>query len=371
MNNQILKKIIIIFSIIFLYNINIGNAAEPFIRNYDSIQDVDINKLKKYTNSIQDGSGDINVKTINVSANIADTITINSDDGHWYNGTYYQFNYLGTMFGNDTYAYMSITIPETITTIDTLILNFTYSGVDSISNLDNETPTFIDESCVLNFTYETDTYSVTETNIIGTIDVTIKNYRYSLQLDSKNFKTGINYILISGNNPKLNGINSSRSDNPPTFTFYYKTTLDVDLSSVALLSDLIVDLENRVNLVEDSIPSKLSQLVNDSNFISYNDSLYFTLLNPTSLVADTNIINDTLLFNDTACWVIYGDSCNVDLNNYTYNYEVFFDTGLAAGTWGKSELFIYRDKARNLIAFKSAVYNFAEGNIEITFLRRR
>lgn len=140
MNNQILKKIIIIFSIIFLYNINIGNAAEPFIRNYDSIQDVDINKLKKYTNSIQDGSGDINVKTINVSANIADTITINSDDGHWYNGTYYQFNYLGTMFGNDTYAYMSITIPETITTIDTLILNFTYSGVSLSKLLIESTP---------------------------------------------------------------------------------------------------------------------------------------------------------------------------------------------------------------------------------------
>lgn len=142
-------------------------------------------------------------------------------------------------------------------------------------------------------------------------------------------------------------------------------------SSVNILSDSIVELENRVNTVEDSIPMKVSQLQNDSNFISYNDSLYFTLLNPTSLVADTSIINDTLLFNDTACWVIYGDSYNVDLNNYTYNYEVFFDTGLAAGTWGKSELFVYRDKVRNLIVFKSAVYNFAEGNIEITFLKRR
>jgi uncharacterized coiled-coil protein SlyX len=131
------------------------------------------------------------------------------------------------------------------------------------------------------------------------------------------------------------------------------------------------ELAKKLNISDSIVRTKISELQNDSNFISYNDSLYFTLLNPTSLVADTNIINDTLLFNDTACWVIYGDSYNVDLNNYTYNYEVFFDTGLASGTWGKSELFIYRDKTRNLIAFKSAVYNFAEGNIEITFLRRR
>jgi hypothetical protein len=366
MNNQILKKIIIIFSIIFLYNINIGNAAEPFIRNYDSIQDVDINKLKKYTDSIQDGTGDINVKTINVSANIAETITINSDDGHWYNGTYYQFNYLGTMFGNDTYAYMSITIPETITTIDTVILNFTYSGVDSISNLDNETPTFIDQSCILNFTYETDTYSVTETNIIGIIDVTIKNYRYSLQLDSKDFKTGINYILISGNNPKLNGINSSRSDNPPTFTFYYKTTLDVDLSSVALLSDLIVDLENRVNLVEDSIPSKLSQLVNDSNFISYNDTLFFQVDNTDTIYADTSITADTQMdvINDTACFIIYGDSYNITLTDFDFSYKINDN-----GYWVESSQLVYFDTTNNRIIFKADINTFAPNTIKFNFWR--
>jgi len=300
-------------------------------------------------------------KTLNVLANIAETITINSDDGHWYNGTYYQFNYLGTMFGNDTYAYMSITIPERITTIDTLILNFTYSGVDSVSNLDNETPTFIDESCILNFTYETDTYSVTETNVIGTIDVTIKNYRYSLQLDSKYFKTGINYILMSGNNPKLNGINSSRSANPPTFTFYYKTTLDVALSS-----DVNDSLDLKLNISDSVVITKLSELKNDSNFASYNDTLFFQVSNSDTIYADTSITADTQMdvINDTSCFVISDTSTGVNLDNFKYNYEVKIN-----GVWQESSQLVYYDDVRKRVVFKADILTFAPNTIKFNFWR--
>lgn len=102
------------------------------------------------------------------------------------------------------------------------------------------------------------------------------------------------------------------------------------------------------------------------------DALYFTVLNDTDLFSDTSIINDTTLITDTGAFVIYGDSLGINLNNYSYSYEILFDTGTLAGTWGQTNLLVYRVKTGNgRIIFKSDIYNFPANTIEVSLFRRR
>ena len=117
--------------------------------------------------------------------------------------------------------------------------------------------------------------------------------------------------------------------------------------------------------------NKTSQLQNDSNFASYNDTLFFTVSNTNELLADTSIINDTNIITDTGCFVIYGDSYGIQIDSYTVSYQVYFDTGLLAGTWGQSSLLSYPDIPRNRYIIKSGVNNFAINTIEVSFQRRK
>jgi hypothetical protein len=178
-----LIAIFILLAIVFLIY-NGAVYSTPLIRTYDVLQDNGVKGIKKYTDSIQDGTGDINAKSINVAdtlvvdnqvisgsigilgQNISETIAINNDDGHWYDGVYYQFDYLLTSDNMAVFAYISITIPDTITNIDTIVLNFTYSGWDGIDPT-NPNPAFNDSFNSFDFYLENDIYSATKSNLIG------------------------------------------------------------------------------------------------------------------------------------------------------------------------------------------------------------
>ena len=137
-------------------------------------------------------------------------------------------------------------------------------------------------------------------------------------------------------------------------------------SSVLILSDSITLLENRVNAVEDSIPNRVSQLQNDSNFASYNDTLFFQVSNSDTIYADTSITADTQMdiINDTACFVIYGDSYGVDLKDFEFAYKIKIN-----GVWLESSQLVYFDEANKRVVFKADINTFTPNTIKFSFWR--
>ena len=51
-----------------------GGKTEPFIRTYDLIQDAIIEPMKNFTDSIQDGTGNINADTITANKIVSETL---------------------------------------------------------------------------------------------------------------------------------------------------------------------------------------------------------------------------------------------------------------------------------------------------------
>ena len=121
----------------------------------------------------------------------------------------------------------------------------------------------------------------------------------------------------------------------------------------------------------DSILNKVATDTAEWSKINNIPTIYFTVSNSNQLFADTTIIDDTTIITDTGCFVIYGDSYGINLDSYTVSYQVYFDTGMLAGTWGQSSLLSYLDKPRNRYVIKSGVNNFAINTIETTFKRRK
>ena len=137
-------------------------------------------------------------------------------------------------------------------------------------------------------------------------------------------------------------------------------------SSVLILSDSTTLLEIRVNAVEDSIPNRVSQLQNDSNFASYNDTLFFQVLNSDMIYSDISITADTQMdiINDTACLIIYGDSYGIDLIDFEYSYKIKYN-----GYWQESSQLVYFDEVNNRVVFKADINNFGIETIKFNFWR--
>jgi len=105
---------------------------------------------------------------------------------------------------------------------------------------------------------------------------------------------------------------------------------------------------------------------NDSDFISYNDTLFFQVSNTDTIYSDTSITADTQMdvINDTSCFVIYGDSYNIDLVDYEYSYKINDN-----GYWVESSQLVYFDEANKRVVFKADINTFAPNTIKFNFWR--
>ncbi len=110
----------------------------------------------------------------------------------------------------------------------------------------------------------------------------------------------------------------------------------------------------------------ISSLKNDSNFASYNDTLFFQVSNSDTIYADTSITADTQMdvINDTACFVIYGESYGIDLTDFEYSYKINID-----GYWRESSQLVYSDIANNRIVFKADINTFSPNTVKFTIKR--
>lgn len=122
-------------------------------------------------------------------------------------------------------------------------------------------------------------------------------------------------------------------------------------------------------LQDNEISQNKSQIniIQKSNYISYNDTLFLTLTNTNELVADTSITDTDKfdLINDTSCFIIYGDSLGIDLNKYEYSYKVKIQNRY----WVESSQLVYLDIANNRIVFKADINTFAPNTIKFNFWR--
>ena len=160
-----------------------------------------------------------------------------------------------------------------------------------------------------------------------------------------------------------------------------KDALDNSLSKVDSISgDSIISLNyskiNNKPFIPDTTPyllksdsiviTKVSQLTNDSNFTSYNDTLFFQVSNSDTIYADTSITADTQMdvINDTACFVIYGDSYGVNLMDFEFAYKIKTN-----GVWLESSQLVYFDEANKRVVFKADINTFAPNTIKFNFWR--
>jgi len=155
-----------------------------------------------------------------------DTITINGDDGHWSTaGDWYDtFFYIGGVGASHVEnAYFSITIPDTILSIDTITLNFWHLGWSMADNNTMETPTFVADFDRIIFYEASDTDGIINETDLG-IAICNGIQEYSVNLDKTYFTRGKHWIRFLGSRSQLTAIASSRSDTPPTFTITYSQT---------------------------------------------------------------------------------------------------------------------------------------------------
>jgi hypothetical protein len=112
--------------------------------------------------------------------------------------------------------------------------------------------------------------------------------------------------------------------------------------------------------------NKTSQLQNDSNFASYNDTLFFQVSNTDTIYSDTSITADTQMdvTNDTSCFIIYGVSYNITLTDFDYSYKIN-----VSGYWCESSQLVYLDEVNNRIVFKADINTFAPNTIKFNVWR--
>jgi len=105
---------------------------------------------------------------------------------------------------------------------------------------------------------------------------------------------------------------------------------------------------------------------NDSDFISYNDTLFFQVSNSDTIYSDTSITADTQMdvINDTSCFIIYGDSYNITLTDFDYSYKINVN-----GYWVESSQLAYLDIANNRIVFKADINTFSPNTVKFTIKR--
>jgi uncharacterized coiled-coil protein SlyX len=124
------------------------------------------------------------------------------------------------------------------------------------------------------------------------------------------------------------------------------------------------ELAKKLNISDSIVRTKISELQNDSNFISYNDTLFFQVDNTDTIYADTTITADTQMdvINDTACFIIYGDSYNITLTDFDFSYKINDN-----GYWVESSQLVYFDTTNNRIIFKADINTFAPNTIKFNF----
>ena len=122
----------------------------------------------------------------------------------------------------------------------------------------------------------------------------------------------------------------------------------------------------KLNISDSIVITKVSELENDSNFASYNDTLFFQVSNTDTIYSDTSITADTQMdiINDTACFIIHGDSYNITLTDFDYSYKINVD-----GYWRESSQLVYLDEVNNRIIFKADINEFAIGTVKFTIKR--
>ena len=146
----------------------------------------------------------------------------------------------------------------------------------------------------------------------------------------------------------------------------------VSLALTKIIGDTITKTEVndslalKLNISDSVVITKISELQNDSNFASYNDTLFFQVSNSDTIYADTSITADTQMdvINDTACFVIYGESYGIDLTDFEYSYKINID-----GYWRESSQLVYLDEVNNRIVFKADINQFAIGTVKFNFWR--
>jgi len=131
-------------------------------------------------------------------------------------------------------------------------------------------------------------------------------------------------------------------------------------------TELNDSLALKLNISDSVVITKISELQNDSNFASYNDTLFFQVSNSDTIYADTSITADTQMdvINDTSCFIIYGDSYNITLTDFDYSYKINVN-----GYWRESSQLVYLDEVNNRIVFKADINQFAIGTVKFNFWR--
>lgn len=148
-----------------------------------------------------------------------------------------------------------------------------------------------------------------------------------------------------------------RKSNLPITNAIYNYTNDIP-SKNKVEGDLLKKLN-----ISDSV-TKISQLKNDSNFISYNDTLFFQVINTDTIYSDTSISDTYSLINDTACFIIYGNSYGIILTDFDYSYKINVN-----GYWVESSQLVYFDTTNNRIVFKADINTFSPNTIKFNFWR--
>lgn len=344
--------------------------SEPFIRTYDLLQDGIVEPIKNFTDSIQDGSGNINADSITADTIIASQLNITNIE-------------LTTISGT-TALYLNLDVTDTADIKDLL--------ADTITSLKIITGTLqVDTIVEHTIYYETTVITADSMVVNGNVKVSGSIKADIVEIDTLQ----INNNIIGKYTIEYDSIlNKAATDTAEWSKINNIPTIVYDSSSFALSEAVNDSFDLKLNiadsivfsgsyndltdtpfipdtapylLIADSIViTKLSELQNDSDFASYNDTLFFQVSNTDTIYSDTSITADTQMdiINDTSCFVIYGDSYNITLTDFDFTYKIN-----VSGYWRESSQLVYLDEVNNRIIFKADIKEFAPNTILFTIKR--